>query len=1408
MKAYRLFFLVVLCSLVHTFGWTQLFTFKRYNHRDGLITESTLCSRQDRDGYLWVGSDGGGMMRFDGKRFVEIKHVNQHQPFHVSDIRHGDDGYTYMTTLYDGAFRFKNGKYELIYKPDRKHGDCRSITLIGNRAVVFTSNTIDLIDLKGKLYQSKRLSKSLTQYRQILSTPYFTMVFSDAGNFVINENRIMHLETWLKQQGSSFHPSTANFRKNKLQLIDLEKGKLLELSYSGSGATLRRSFQNLSTTKLKNSEILFADSHGSTTFLTTINHEVYRFQDNKLTYIINNYPSTEMTVRGISVDFNGDLWISANVGLIKVSVEPFTKINLLRIYDDPSILLVYRTKNNKLILGNSKGDLYIGNIFSNAAPVNHHLKAFQVIECTLGTLIATEKGILRLKGDVLEPFKGPELGNTSINFLHWDGKRLWFSRTGLGLSVYDPTNGGTKHYLQEIKGFPNFFYSAQDNFDRTAIYFGTNNGILKWDRQQETFQLLRKFNYLGSYSGSSTKDKFGTLWFTLDRGLVGITRNGENVVIAGKDKLPSTLFYTLSADNFGNLLVGTNRGINVIRVDYEGHVLKHRNYSHAEGFGGYETNMRAIYQNGNISFVGTIEGLYQINSNVLESYPIPPRPLIIRGRELNDGSIQNQSEKNYFTVKCVMSKTSGVLFSYRFLNSDPTWSNYSRLQEIQIPELNNGTYVLQVKASYDGTNASEIASISFVVSEPIWMNKWFIASLIVLIGVINILFVQWNKTLVPSQIVNAQDFGITPTIIPRLIGLALVLNFIIQFLLNFALPETFSIIPLMIIECSVLMVFFILSVVALKKQQAPVILQTLLILTYIVVIIGYFVLIVQTKLHPTPIFGIIISASVSPYIFKSIRWVMLSSVSLILVSVLIALLINDPEFSVLLFIASITIGAAFAVIVAVLRSDSLQKLIFVNALVNKGNVIMISFDNHNIVHYCSSNISTYLPMSADALIGKPLSMLNDIVTSNQMRQIKINDLFADGKTFLVPMNDRNNKVIYIEWSCKYLSTNVQVIMGQDVTDKLTLANNYQALVENAQEIIYTTDIQGNFTFANERAFQVFGYRQETIVGKSSFYQIMPEYREQVEQFYRDQFKNRLHHTYHEFPIRSRDGKTIWISQNVTLQYEPGNKKRISGFLALARDITERRANELLIDQQNKDITESINSAKRIQFNLLPDPSRLKHHFSDSFLLFKPREIVSGDFYWFGEINGKWIMAVADATGHGVPGAFMSILGFQLLNQIICERKVIDADEILKAFRKELAMQLGSKSDSGRGDDLDILIAVKDGNQFRLATSGVGYLICKKDQQHFSNNTSPGSQPEQFACTLESDDLIYLFTDGIYVQQGGLNGNDFGINRFEEFMESIRLDGLALQKKHIENTLRNWSEGYTQNDDITILGMRV
>ena len=148
------------------------------------------------------------------------------------------------------------------------------------------------------------------------------------------------------------------------------------------------------------------------------------------------------------------------------------------------------------------------------------------------------------------------------------------------------------------------------------------------------------------------------------------------------------------------------------------------------------------------------------------------------------------------------------------------------------------------------------------------------------------------------------------------------------------------------------------------------------------------------------------------------------------------------------------------------------------------------------------------------------------------------------------------------------------------------------------------------------------------------------------------FKNKEKSSYKEFPILKKNGDVIWIGQHVTTLFAPGSTSFISGFICLARDISNRRTQQALIQKQQDSITSSINYARRIQFNLLPHERVLTSCFKEHFIIYKPKDIVSGDFYWMEKIGSQTILALSDCTGHGVPGSFMSLLGINLLNSII------------------------------------------------------------------------------------------------------------------------------------------------------------
>ncbi|MGZ4118970.1 MAG: SpoIIE family protein phosphatase, partial [Bacteroidia bacterium] len=256
----------------------------------------------------------------------------------------------------------------------------------------------------------------------------------------------------------------------------------------------------------------------------------------------------------------------------------------------------------------------------------------------------------------------------------------------------------------------------------------------------------------------------------------------------------------------------------------------------------------------------------------------------------------------------------------------------------------------------------------------------------------------------------------------------------------------------------------------------------------------------------------------------------------------------------------------------------------------------------------------------------------------------------------------------------------------------------------------------------------------------------------------------------------------------------------------------------LIEEKNKDITDSINYAKRIQEAILPEQSLLATIFNDSFILFKPKDIVSGDFYWFAEHENKKIIAVADCTGHGVPGALMSMIGSNLLNKIILEDGLTQPDLILNKLNDEVRIALKQKeSTSETRDGMDISLICINGNDLQYAGAHRPlFHISQNNLIEIKADKFPigGIQQEEkrlftnHVLTLQKNDALYLSSDGFADQFGGVNGKKLMTKTFKELLIRIQDQKMEDQKEYLNTTIENWRGSREQVDDILVIGIKI
>ena len=289
---------------------------------------------------------------------------------------------------------------------------------------------------------------------------------------------------------------------------------------------------------------------------------------------------------------------------------------------------------------------------------------------------------------------------------------------------------------------------------------------------------------------------------------------------------------------------------------------------------------------------------------------------------------------------------------------------------------------------------------------------------------------------------------------------------------------------------------------------------------------------------------------------------------------------------------------------------------------------------------------------------------------------------------------------------------------------------------------------------------------------------------------------------------------------------------LSGLLALAfvyvlyksnkqrkKDNKQLFEQKEIIEQKNKEVTDSINYARRIQQAVLTGEDVWNKISKENFILFKPKDIVSGDFYWaYISPNGRCIWAAADCTGHGVPGGFMSMLGNSFLNEIVIENRIYKADEILNRLRAKVIQALEQKGMTEQKDGMDIALCVWNKVDNTLEFAGANNAACivrKKELIELKPDKMPiGSyvtDSQKFTLTqykLQPNDIIYLSSDGYPDQFGGKNGKKFKYRQMEELLTTNSEKPMAQQKEILDTSFTAWKGDLEQIDDVLVIGIKV
>jgi serine phosphatase RsbU (regulator of sigma subunit) len=260
--------------------------------------------------------------------------------------------------------------------------------------------------------------------------------------------------------------------------------------------------------------------------------------------------------------------------------------------------------------------------------------------------------------------------------------------------------------------------------------------------------------------------------------------------------------------------------------------------------------------------------------------------------------------------------------------------------------------------------------------------------------------------------------------------------------------------------------------------------------------------------------------------------------------------------------------------------------------------------------------------------------------------------------------------------------------------------------------------------------------------------------------------------------------------------------------------TEKQELEL----KNRNLTDSLVYAQRIQEALLPSEAYFRKHFSDSFIFFRPKDIVSGDFYWIGEREDSVYVVAADCTGHGVPGALMSVIGIEIIGKAINEAHIEAPSQILAVLNKALEKTFTSEKNIGTiiRDGMDIGLCRIDKKENRMVYAGAFfplYLIRDNSLTEIKGDKiiiglNPEEVPyEDHVIDISENDIFYIFSDGFVDQFGGAEDKKFMYRRFKYLLTKIHGFSVDDQKSILDEEFRGWLGSNVQVDDIMVIGFR-
>lgn len=499
-------------------------------------------------------------------------------------------------------------------------------------------------------------------------------------------------------------------------------------------------------------------------------------------------------------------------------------------------------------------------------------------------------------------------------------------------------------------------------------------------------------------------------------------------------------------------------------------------------------------------------------------------------------------------------------------------------------------------------------------------------------------------------------------------------------------------------------------------------------------------------------------------------------------------------------------------------------------LTNASEFISIYNENQELV-YESPSVERILGYSKEDNIG---GMHPDILTPRGLKAI--NSLFqylldTPGGEQIAQYTylRKNGEKIYLETKGKNLLHDPAIrgiiFNTQDITERKRaekeerMKSRMQSLSENSPDMIMRINTQGKLVYVNPTAARfVDAEAQELVKKRISELDVDSRFIEFAESSLAS-IRHNQEQLFAEVPMNSRDGERIMEIKAIPELNEEGDLETI---LFVAHDMTEFKKIEQDIKEKNKKISDSINYAQRIQTSILPQTKHIQDHFPRSFIFYRPKDVVSGDFPWFFQKKGIYYIAAVDCTGHGVPGALISFIGYFLLNNIVSANPDYSAAQILDELHKQVRTTLKQDQEGALGrDGMDLAFCKIDKEKKTLEFAGAHrplFLMRNGELNEYRGDrkaiggiplaNKPEKDFENHLLEYQEGDRIFIFSDGLPDQIGGPDRKKFQVKKIREILTESPDVSMAQLSRSFSKHFYDWMGDEKQVDDVLLIGIEL